>query len=92
MATHFIILAWRILWTEEPGGQQSMGLQRVRHDRVTNNTFTSFSVWLSQVPVKHGGTEELQMVFMDLYSGGNEDPLANIFVCQGWEDHMKFEF
>ena len=26
------ILAWRILWTEEPGGLQSMGLQRVRHD------------------------------------------------------------
>ena len=39
MATHFIILAWRILWTEEPGGQQSMGLQRVRHDRVTNKHF-----------------------------------------------------
>ena len=26
------ILAWRIAWTEEPGGLQSMGLQRVRHD------------------------------------------------------------
>ena len=26
MATHFIILAWRIPWTEEPGGLQSMGL------------------------------------------------------------------
>ena len=32
MATHFSILAWRILWTEEAGGLQSMGLQRVRHD------------------------------------------------------------
>ena len=31
-ATHFSILAWRIPWTEEPGGVQSMGLQRVRHD------------------------------------------------------------
>ena len=31
MATHFSILAWRIPWTEEPGGLQSMGLQRVRH-------------------------------------------------------------
>ena len=31
-ATHSSILAWRILWTEEPGGLQSMGLQRVRHD------------------------------------------------------------
>ena len=32
MATHFSILAWRILWTEEPGGLQSMGSQRVRQD------------------------------------------------------------
>ena len=39
MATHCSILAWRIPWTEEPGGLQSMGSQRVRHDWVTN-TFT----------------------------------------------------
>ena len=32
MATHSSILAWRIPWTEEPGGLQSMGSQRVRHD------------------------------------------------------------
>ena len=32
MATHSSILAWRIPWTEEPGGLQSMGLPRVRHD------------------------------------------------------------
>ena len=31
-ATHSSILAWRISWTEEPGGLQSMGLQKVRHD------------------------------------------------------------
>ena len=30
-ATHSSILAWRIPWTEEPGGLQSMGLQRVGH-------------------------------------------------------------
>ena len=35
MATHSSILAWGIQWTEEPGGVQSMGLQRVRHDWVT---------------------------------------------------------
>ena len=29
---HSSILAWRILWTEEPGGLQSVGLQRVRRD------------------------------------------------------------
>ena len=32
MATHSSILAWKIPWMEEPGGLQSMGLQRVRHD------------------------------------------------------------
>ena len=32
MATHSSILAWRISWTEEPGGLQSMGSQKVRHD------------------------------------------------------------
>jgi len=32
MATHSSILAWRIPWTEEPRGLQSMGLQRVGHD------------------------------------------------------------
>ena len=31
-ATHSSILAWKIQWTEEPGGLQSMWLQRVRHD------------------------------------------------------------
>ena len=31
MAMHFNILAWRIPWTEEPGGLQSMGSQRVGH-------------------------------------------------------------
>ena len=30
--THSSILAWKILWTEEPGSLQSMGLQRVRQD------------------------------------------------------------
>ena len=34
MATHSSILAWRIPWTEEPGGLWSMGSQRVRHDFV----------------------------------------------------------
>ena len=32
IATHFSILAWRIPWTEEPDGLQSMGSQRVGHD------------------------------------------------------------
>ena len=36
IANHSSILAWRIPWTEEPGGLQFMGLQRVRHDLAAN--------------------------------------------------------
>ena len=32
MATHSSLLVWRIPWTQEPGGVQSMGLQSVRHN------------------------------------------------------------
>ena len=39
MATYSRILVWQILWTEEPGRLQSLGLQRLRQDWVTN-TFT----------------------------------------------------
>ena len=38
MATHSGILAWRIPWTEEPGGLQSIGLQSVRIDWATKST------------------------------------------------------
>ena len=37
MATHCSILAWEIPWAEEPGGLQSMGLQRVRHHVTTEH-------------------------------------------------------
>ena len=43
MATHSSILVWRIPWTEEPGGLQSTGLQRVGHDSASN---THKSHWL----------------------------------------------
>ena len=38
MASHSSILTWRIPWTEEPGGLQMMGSQRVGHDGATNTT------------------------------------------------------
>ena len=41
MATPSSILAWRIPWTEEPGGPQSMGLQRVGHNWPTKHTLLS---------------------------------------------------
>ena len=43
MATYSNILAWRIPWTEEPGGQQSMGSQRVGHHCTTYFHFSPIS-------------------------------------------------
>ena len=40
MATHSSIVAWRIPWTEEPRGLQSMGSQRVRHEWAESITAT----------------------------------------------------
>ena len=40
MATHSSILAWEILWTEETGRLQSMGMQRVGHNCVTEHAYT----------------------------------------------------
>ena len=49
MATHSSILVWRIPWTEEPGGLQSIWLQRVRHD--WSNLVYTFYRW------QNGGSE-----------------------------------
>ena len=63
MATHSSILAWRIPWTKEPGGLQSMGSQRVRRDSATNtHTSPDFSSLLSSVTysfaLKHSSCSE----------------------------------
>ena len=52
MATHSSILAWRIPWTEELGGLQSMGLQRVGHNSATNTFHINwrFRIQQTQAP------------------------------------------
>ena len=52
MAVHSSILSWRNPWTEEPGGLQSVGLQRVRHDGAHTHTHTHTHThfkWFSNV-------------------------------------------
>ena len=51
MATHYSILAWRIPWTEEAGGLQSMGLQRGGHDWVTSLSLMSILLMFGKHPV-----------------------------------------
>ena len=45
MAPHSSTLAWKIPWMEEPGGLQSMGWQRVRHDWTTSLSLFAFMHW-----------------------------------------------
>ena len=45
VATHISILAWEIPWIEEPGGLQSMGSQRVRHDWATKQLHWFLTKW-----------------------------------------------
>ena len=51
MATHSSIFAWEIPWTEEPGGLQSIGSQRVGHDwsdlARTHKDFLIFCLWVA---------------------------------------------
>ena len=65
MATHSSILAWEISWTEEPGGQQSTGLQRVRHDWACTHALQS---------------EIRRLEFKDLVSNNEVKYLINNFV------------
>ena len=45
MAPHSSTLAWKIPWTEEPGGVQSMGSLRVGHDSATSLSLFTFMHW-----------------------------------------------
>ena len=47
IATHSSILAWEMPWTEEPGGLQSMGSQRVGHDLVTEHDNLGYIIFLN---------------------------------------------
>ena len=62
MATHSSILAWGISWTEEPGGLQSMGLQRVTKDWAHTHDFADFLAhfwcsWVYTCPSARGVVE-----------------------------------
>ena len=48
MAPHSSTLAWKIPWTKEPGGLQSMGSWRVRHDWATSLSLFTFMYWRRQ--------------------------------------------
>ena len=87
MATHSRILAWRIPWTEEPGGLQSMGSQNVRHNWVTKQQIVYFPKlkYLSLVSSSSLIYDMAQMV--NCLSTMGETWLWSL----GWEDSLEKE-
>ena len=80
MATHSSILAWKIPWTEEPGWLQSMGSQKVGHNRATNiYMYLSFGDGNSEDKVR-GGSEQIPEGLHLLYY----DDLIDISVIKCW--------
>ena len=56
MATHSSILAWKIPWTEEPDGLQSMGSQRVGHDLATKQDQEEGELGMQTVGLRYEAT------------------------------------
>ena len=85
MATYFIILAWRIPWTEEPDRLQSIGLQRVGHD---SSVFSIHEKWLTSGYI----WKILMDIFVDsLWSRGEKKPCnAKIFSLSIWKVKVQF--
>ena len=81
MATHSSILAWRIPWTEEPGGQQSMGLQRVRHDLGAKTATTTQNVFCKE------GVREFESFFKSLEKKRLSEDSNRVFKSQ---NHGKY--
>ena len=67
MATHSSILAWKVSWTEEPGGLQSKGLQKIGHDRARRDADKmigiklDMNVLLRTMRSKNFGTNRLRV-------------------------------
>ena len=78
MDTHSSILAWRILWIEDAGGLQSMGLQRVGHDCATNFHF-------------HPNTKgKICSLFYSLYFFSQYVCFENKFDENSWERNSSY--
>ena len=78
MATHLSIPAWRIPWTEKPGGLQSIGVQRVGHDwsNLAHNWLKIFSIARTQKQSEVAGTTCFQWQFLSIW----------------WCSHFQIEF
>ena len=85
LATHSGILAWRIPWTEEPGGLQSMGSQRVRHNWVANIfSLSQVAPVVKNLPANSGDIRDLGLIPGSGRSPGEEN--SNLLQYTFWRN------
>ena len=89
MATHSSILAWGTPWTEEPGGLQSMGLQVVGHDWVTNTTFCQEKPRQSMPSYLPTPCVELSLFYSTVDGPTEVERLGIIFYRRNWSGFLK---
>ena len=85
MATHSSILAWRIPWTEEPGGLQSMELQRVRHE-LSVQALQKVSLFCA--PKYKGSISVGSLMHSNMRVLGPRGRVTKV----GWDDMQKINF
>ena len=88
MAAHSSILAWEIPWTEEPGGLQSMGLQRVGDALVTREQYSvvrMYRTWLTNASVDgHLGCLYFLALVNDIAVNTHVQVCAQVFISLGY--------
>ena len=88
MAAHFSILAWRIPWTEEPGGLQSTGSQRVRQDWVTSLSLNNSLYILDNISL----SEQYLLPFANIYSPCGVSHSLDIVFCKQVLNFNEIQF
>ena len=87
IAIHSSILAWKIPWTEEPGRLQSMGLQRIRHNLVTEHTMQDVSCIFHWFPLSMWRKITFIPSFWE-FCHKIMFHFFNWFLCIYWDDHL----
>ena len=92
MTTHSSIFTWRIPWTEEPGGLQSIGSQRVEHDQVTKHAHSTLLILIVVGDALPVVPQLYFLPFWDLQEDSKPSPfLSNgCGICYLWIYYFSF--
>ena len=88
MATHSSIHAWKIPWTEEPGGLQSMGSQRVGHNWATSLSFIIFIIVILNFQSDNSNNQHVVLMLSLFLQIVSFCLFSCLVIFSLWEDRM----